>query len=263
MFTYFTEIIVFTFIGFAVVYPSFLWITPREKIDGGFYRFNLGMTCIVGSIGGMIFQLLDPPILHTIYIVVWICMSLAITVIYWKAEEISNLVISGITLLGILILYRLGSILLPVTYSPGHWVIILLGSLILAAVLFSMILGHWYLNVVQLPIALIKKASMVLWVLLAIRLFWTGGSLILITYTDSYGIERGLWEILGQFDGFFLATAIFIGILTPLILNGLIWRTLRLQATQSATGLLYVSTVAILFGDLFFKYYLFQFGFVL
>lgn len=263
MFAYLTEIIVFTFIGFAVVYPSFLWIAPRQQIDGGFYRFNLGMTCIVGSIGGLIFQLLDPPTLHTIYVVVWLGMMLAITAIYWRAEKISNLAISCTTLLGLLVLFRLCHILLPGTNPLGHWLIILLGSSIVAAVLFSMILGHWYLNVVQLPIALLKKATLVLWFLLAIRLLWVGASLILITYTDSYGIKRSLWQFLGQFDGFLLSAALFIGVFTPLILNALIWRTLRLQATQSATGLLYVSTVAILFGDLFFKYYLFQYGFVL
>ena len=49
---------------------------------------------------------------------------------------------------------------------------------------------------------------------------------------------------------------------TPITLNFFIWRTLNLQATQSATGLLYVSIVSILFGDLLFKYYLLQYGFL-
>jgi hypothetical protein len=38
---------------------------------------------------------------------------------------------------------------------------------------------------------------------------------------------------------------------------------LKLQATQSATGLIYVSVLSILFGDLLFKYYLLKFGFLL
>jgi hypothetical protein len=56
--------------------------------------------------------------------------------------------------------------------------------------------------------------------------------------------------------------AFFMGNLVPIVLNVFIWRTLKLQATQSATGLLYVSVVAVLFGDLLFKYYLLQFGFL-
>ena len=53
-----------------------------------------------------------------------------------------------------------------------------------------------------------------------------------------------------------------MGNIVPIILNFFIWRTLNLQATQSATGLLYVSIVSILFGDLLFKYYLLQYGFL-
>jgi len=47
------------------------------------------------------------------------------------------------------------------------------------------------------------------------------------------------------------------------VLNGFIWRTIIIQSTQSATGLLYVSVVAVIFGDLFYKNYIFQFGLIL
>ena len=56
--------------------------------------------------------------------------------------------------------------------------------------------------------------------------------------------------------------AFFIGNLFPLALNVLIWKTIKLQATQSATGLLYVSVVSILFSDLILKYYLLEYGFI-
>ena len=38
MFSYFTETIVLIFLGYAMVYPFFFWITPLQKIDLGFYR---------------------------------------------------------------------------------------------------------------------------------------------------------------------------------------------------------------------------------
>ena len=56
---------------------------------------------------------------------------------------------------------------------------------------------------------------------------------------------------------------IFFGVLVPIVLNGFIWRTIIIQSTQSATGLLYVSVVAVIFGDLFYKNYTFQFGLIL
>jgi len=66
-----------------------------------------------------------------------------------------------------------------------------------------------------------------------------------------------------QFDGFLLGIAFFIGNVFSIILNFLIWRTLKLQATQSATGLLYVSVISILFSDLILKYYLLEYGFII
>ena len=36
MFSYFSATIVLIFLGYAVIYPLLLWITPLKKIDRGF-----------------------------------------------------------------------------------------------------------------------------------------------------------------------------------------------------------------------------------
>jgi hypothetical protein len=82
------------------------------------------------------------------------------------------------------------------------------------------------------------------------------------TIIDNYGMSYNLWSFMFHFDGFLLGIAFFIGNLFPIVLNVLIWRTIKLQATQSATGLLYVSVVSILFSDLILKYYLLEYGFI-
>ena len=82
-------------------------------------------------------------------------------------------------------------------------------------------------------------------------------------YVDNYGINYNLWSFIFQFDGFLLGIAFLIGHVFPIILNLLIWRTLKLLATQSATGLVYVSVVSILFSDLILKYYLLEYGFII
>jgi hypothetical protein len=51
MFSYFTATIVLIFLGYAVISPLLLWITPLNAIDRGFYRFNLGLCCIIGALG--------------------------------------------------------------------------------------------------------------------------------------------------------------------------------------------------------------------
>ena len=126
-----------------------------------------------------------------------------------------------------------------------------------------MILGHWYLNVIQLPINLLKNSIIVLSVLLVIRLFWNVYALLSFEVVDNYGISLSLVNFLWTFDGFLLSVAIFFGLLIPIILNIFIWNTLKIQSTQSATGLIYVSAVAVLFGDLFYKYYAFRFGIII
>ena len=254
MFNYFTEIIALIFLGFAIVYPCFLWIVPRKKIDGGFYRFNLGMCCIVGALGAIAFHFLNPDIVSESYVWLWFGAFMLITALYWNSEDTNNMIITAISLLGIGTMIRVGFVLAPELYLYGVWATVLLGSAITAAVFFAMILGHWYLNVIALPIRLLKNTTLVLWGLLCIHLTWDIYYLSTDTYVDTYGITRNIWAFTARFDGFLLGVAFFMGNLVPMILNIFIWRTLKLQATQSATGLLYVSVVSILFGDLLFKY---------
>ncbi|MBC8345808.1 MAG: hypothetical protein ISR82_03585 [Candidatus Marinimicrobia bacterium] len=262
MFNYFTDIIVLIFLGFAIVYPFFLWIAPLKKIDSGFYRFNLGMCCVVGAMGISAFDFLDPSFISKIYVWVWFSTFMIITALYWNSEHINNVVISAIALFGTGTMLKVVAEFISEGSLPGVWFVVLLGSAITAAVFFAMILGHWYLNVIALPIQLLKKATLGLWGLLFLRSVWDIVYLSTNTIIDTFGISHSLWSFMFQFDGFLLAVAFFMGNIVPIILNFFIWRTLNLQATQSATGLLYVAIVSILFGDLLFKYYLLQYGFL-
>ena len=94
MFSSFSEIITLIFLGFAFVYPFFLWIAPLKTIDKGFYRFNLGMCCIVGAIGGTTFHFLNPDFVSEIYLWVWFGAIMSITAIYWNSNHINNIVIT-------------------------------------------------------------------------------------------------------------------------------------------------------------------------
>ena len=57
-------------------------------------------------------------------------------------------------------------------------------------------------------------------------------------------------------DLFFSTNALFflfrilVGLAAPLLLAGLIWQTVKIRSTQSATGLLYVALALVLFGEL-------------
>ena len=258
MFNYFTHSIVLIFLGYASVYPLFFWITPLQKIDQGFYRFNLGKCCIIGSLGTLAYYFIATDYFSEIILLVWLFLLGSITAFYWNRKIIHNSIITLISFLGIIALLNILSHFMDDLYFQASFAVII-GSLITAGVFFSMILGHWYLNVIALPISLLKKSTIALSVALAIRIIWDIFFMISNIYVDSYGITKNSWSFLFDFDGILLLVALFMGNIFPVLINYFVWSTLKIQATQSATGLLYVSIISILFGDIIFKFYLLQY----
>ena len=171
MFNYFTHSIVLIFLGYASVYPLFFWITPLQKIDQGFYRFNLGKCCIIGSLGTLAYYFIATDYFSEIILLVWLFLLGSITAFYWNRKIIHNSIITLISLLGIIALLNILSHFIDDLYIQSSFAVII-GSLITAGVFFSMILGHWYLNVIALPISLLKKSTIALSAALAIRIIW-------------------------------------------------------------------------------------------
>ena len=258
MFNYFTHSIVLIFLGYASVYPLFFWITPLQKIDQGFYRFNLGKCCIIGSLGTLAYYFIATDYFTEIILLLWLFLLGSITAFYWNRKIIHNSIITLISFLGIIALLNILSHFMDDLYFQASFAVII-GSLITAGVFFSMILGHWYLNVIALPISLLKKSTTALSVALAIRIIWDVFFMTSNVYVDSYGITKNSWSFLFDFDGILLLVALFMGNIFPVLINYFVWSTLKIQATQSATGLLYVSIISILFGDIIFKFYLLQY----
>ena len=258
MFNYFTHSIVLIFLGYASVYPLFFWITPLQKIDQGFYRFNLGKCCIIGSLGTLAYYFIATDYFSEIILLVWLFLLGSITAFYWNRKIIHNSIITLISFFWIIALLNILSHFMDDLYFQASFAVII-GSLITAGVFFSMILGHWYLNVIALPISLLKKSTTALSVALAIRIIWDVFFMTSNVYVDSYGITKNSWSFLFDFDGILLLVALFMGNIFPVLINYFVWSTLKIQATQSATGLLYVSIISILFGDIIFKFYLLQY----
>ena len=262
MFSFLAELLATTFLGFGAIYPLLLWLSPHKLIQSGFYRFNQGMVSIIISIG-MIFIYLSLSHYNNFFLgVFWLFIQLALTAVFWKTKHINNIFISIPPIIGVVYLILVINQIFLINLYLSDYVIIFISYSIIASVFFSMILGHWYLNVIQLPIKLLKNSIILLSFLLIIRLFWNIYALTTFEVTDNYGINLSLFSFLWTFEGFLLLVAIFFGLIIPITLNVFIWYTLKIQSTQSATGLIYVSVVSLLFGDLFYKYYAFRFGII-
>ena len=125
--------------------------------------------------------------------------------------------------------------------------------LLLGAAATAMILGHWYLVVVGLPIAALRRLTILLIVGLALRTVIVGFVLagpVHAAYEGARTVAAGIWSP----DGVFVWMRLLFGLAGPLSLLWFIWKTVEIRSTQSATGILYVQLFLVLSGELLAKY---------
>jgi hypothetical protein len=129
-------------------------------------------------------------------------------------------------------------------------------SLVLGSVTLAMILGHWYLVVPNLDIGHLQKLAMLFGFALGFRTLFF--ALALALHWEPYGRMVFLLDHLELFHayGVFFWQRILFGILTPIGLAWMIWKTAQMRSTQSATGILYVAMVLVLVGEFIGKYFL-------
>ncbi len=134
-------------------------------------------------------------------------------------------------------------------------------SLLLGAVTVTMILGHWYLVDTSLSIAPLRSGARWLWAAVFLRVGVVG----LVLAYGGFEILRvhRLADIIFSTTGLFFFFRSVMGLAAPLLLAGLIWQTVKIRSTQSATGLLYVALILVLFGELVSQFLLVTTGFPL
>ncbi|HEY7698701.1 MAG TPA: hypothetical protein VIE88_09820 [Vicinamibacteria bacterium] len=135
--------------------------------------------------------------------------------------------------------------------SSPEWVAILgslSSALLLGSVAVTMVLGHWYLVDTRLSIAPLRDGA--LWVAAAVAARW-----VAVVAALSFGgwemlrVARAA-DVIFSTNGLFFLFRSLMGLGAPLLLAGLIWQTVKIRSTQSATGLLYVLLILVLFGEL-------------
>jgi hypothetical protein len=125
--------------------------------------------------------------------------------------------------------------------------------LLLGAAAAAMVLGHWYLVVLDLPISALRRLTLLLIAALVLRSLVVGAALagpFHAGYMDARLVAAGLWSP----DGIFVWMRLLFGIAGPLSLIWFIWKTVEIRSTQSATGILYVQLFLVLSGELLAKY---------
>ena len=260
---------VILFFNFAWSYPLFLWFTPQKYIGQEFYHFNLGLSVIIGFFAIFINLFKSNKIFMDFfshssiyYFFIWFILSLVIIKFFWKKNYPIKL-ISILSIYGLLITYNLSCVLINLNINIFGY---LIGALILSCIVFTMILGHWYLNVPDLPIIYLRRIVIVFGLLLILRFIWNFWSIF-----NTYAIIKNdilitniiLSDFIFSFEGIFIWIAILFGLLGAIIINILTYLTVKMHSTQSATGLLYVNLIMILMSEIIYKYYLIYCGIAL
>ena len=125
--------------------------------------------------------------------------------------------------------------------------------LLLGAATSAMVLGHWYLVVLDLPITALRRLTVLLAAALVLRAAVVALALVgpvHAGFADARAVAEGLWSP----DGVFVWMRLLFGLAGPVSLLWFIWKTVEIRSTQSATGILYVQLFLVLAGELLAKY---------
>jgi len=134
---------------------------------------------------------------------------------------------------------------------PLHF---LTAAMFLGVFVLAMIFGHWYL-VKSMPKRLLARmAEMLIFVLVA-RILVVLGTFWFYSGQGPAGQQTltNLMDIAGG-HGLFFWERMLAGLGIPAVLSYMIWKTAKLGANQSATGLLYVGVVFVIIGEMISKY---------
>jgi len=164
--------------------------------------------------------------------------------------------------LGLAAMLGLGALLadpslLPADASGVAAVIYVLGRLTLASalggVLLAMLLAHWYLIQPTMPAEPLNRVLLVLLATEVLELLMVG-AVVALHWNDWAAAPGGVVRAFVLGDALFVAVRLVLGVLAPLGLIWLTWKTTQIRSFQSATGILYAAIVFVLFGEIISLY---------
>ncbi len=245
---------------FASFYPLCFLMISDKQIDKGFERFNFGLTFFVAGTVAIILQVFPVAPSLKMMALLWAFVVSVSCAIVWKQSNVHSLWIIGPSLIGILTSYQIQSLYVDKSFSA--LMALILGGLTLCSAIYAMNLGHTYLNVPGLSIRYLMRTVNVAWGYFMLRLIWDVLGLLTQKLTHTGDVITAA-QFSMRVDGFLLWVPIFFGTILPCVLMYFVRGTLKVKSTQSATGILYCVVIAVLMGDLAYKYYLLKFGIML
>ena len=127
-------------------------------------------------------------------------------------------------------------------------------SALLGGACTAMILGHWYLVLPSMDVALLQSIVKFHIGSTIARILVVGMvvAVALATWQSPSGAGYDRYAL--SLDGVFLWQRVLFGLGSPALLSYLTWETAKIRSTQSATGILYVDFFTVVVGEVLAKY---------
>jgi hypothetical protein len=119
-----------------------------------------------------------------------------------------------------------------------------------------MILGHWYLVIPSLAVSHLQSIVKLHVASTVVRIAVVGAAVILAIAAWQPGLGPSFRDYILSISGIFFWQRVLFGLLGPALLAYMTWETAKIQATQSATGILYVDFFTVVVGEVLAKYLL-------
>lgn len=219
------------------------WIALRHRVPDAFFRFLLA-----GAAGGFGLSVLLARDARELPLRAGLAVAALALLWLQRRAGVPSRRIVALTLAA-----GLFGALLPALFGPdGFGLRPLAGelpaSLLLGAVTATMILGHWYLVDTRLSIAPLASGAALFLATAALRVAVSAGALA-VGGMAALGIAAP-GDLIYSTNALFFSFRAITGLAAPLALAVLVRSTVRIRSTQSATGLLYVALILVLFGEL-------------
>lgn len=129
----------------------------------------------------------------------------------------------------------------------------LCAAALLGSVTVGMLLGHWYLVRTRLDVSHLLLFARLFAAALAVRAAFFVAGLLGTGARSPQGLGRFLRETaIGS--GLFFWQRVFFGFLGPAAFAYMIHETARIRSTQSATGILYLAVIFVVYGEFLARY---------
>ena len=129
----------------------------------------------------------------------------------------------------------------------------LAAAALLGAATVGMLLGHWYLVRTRLDISHLIRFARFFAASVAARASFLIAGLLDAGLRSPSGLEQFL-RTTAVDRGLFFWQRVFFGILGPAAFAGMVYETARIRSTQSATGILYIAVIFVVYGEFVARY---------